>query len=91
MSDDIELPIYYDPQGKISIAPEEEEDFHPGQEEFIEEKEDCLFHIGQYQSRLAKTAYCKHCGGKEFNVGIEDYYTAIKCVKCEYEFCIHEG
>ncbi len=38
-----------------------------------------------------KTLVCKTCGGKEFNVGKGSYWTQIKCVKCGYEVCVHEG
>ena len=34
---------------------------------------------------------CKKCGALEFNVGSGDYFTAIRCVKCGWEECIHEG
>ena len=59
----------------------------------LELKEDNLFHIGQKYSvpRLAKTYYCKICGGKNFNVGDDSCWTGIKCVKCGYEVCVHEG
>lgn len=87
-----DLPDYFDPNSKIKIDPLWEElDISPGEEEFIETKQDHLFHIGQYNQGLAKTVYCKHCGGKEFNVGQEYYFTAIRCTTCEYEVCIHEG
>lgn len=34
---------------------------------------------------------CKKCGALEFNVGSGDYFTAIRCPKCGWEECIHEG
>lgn len=34
---------------------------------------------------------CEKCGGKEFNVGAGQYFAALRCVKCEYEICIHDG
>ena len=86
------LPKYFDPQNKVEKDPELEKlDIHPGEDQFIETKEDHLFHIGQYDENLAKTVFCKHCGGNEFNVGQEDYYTAIRCVNCHWEISIHEG
>lgn len=58
----------------------------------IEVKKDGLFHTGQsYDDDKAQTIYCKKCGGKDFNVGQGNYWTGIKCTKCGYEVCIHEG
>lgn len=45
-----------------------------------------------YESRKNTSELkCKLCGGSEFNVGVGSYYTAIRCVKCKYEKCIHQG
>lgn len=50
------------------------------------------FHVGQsYTKNTAKTLACSICGGTEFNVGQDDFFTAIKCVKCQWEMCIHDG
>jgi len=50
------------------------------------------FEIGQcYEETPAKTLVCKKCKSKRFIVGQGDYFTAIKCEKCGYEICIHEG
>jgi len=55
-------------------------------------KEDKLFNIGiSDEDPPAKTTYCKKCGGNEFNVGKATYWTGIKCVKCGWEICVHEG
>lgn len=60
--------------------------------DYIEEREDNLFHIGQiYDDKVAKTLVCKHCGGNQFNVGSGNHFTAIKCITCQYEICIHDG
>lgn len=54
--------------------------------------EDDTFHIGQrYTGVAAETIACKACGGRQFEVGRGEYYTAIRCPKCEWEVCIHEG
>ncbi len=77
----------YDPQGKVK-------DKYPyeSQDDFILWKNDKRFHIGQgYENKVVDTCYCKHCGGDKFNVGAGSYYTAIRCINCEYEICIHEG
>jgi predicted nucleic-acid-binding Zn-ribbon protein len=59
---------------------------------YVKEIEDNLFHIGQsYDKHCAKTLVCKKCGGKEFNVGTGNHYTAIRCINCEYEVCVHNG
>jgi hypothetical protein len=50
------------------------------------------FSIGQsYVEEPAYTIICKKCGSDKFIVGRSDYYTAIKCGKCKYELCIHQG
>ena len=50
------------------------------------------FRIGQsYEKVAATTLGCKLCGGIEFNVGWSSYYTAIKCPRCGWECCIHDG
>ncbi len=62
------------------------------QEHYLKEKEEIEFNIGQsYEETPARTLICKYCGGEEFKVGQGDYFTAIKCIKCEYEVCIHDG
>lgn len=51
-----------------------------------------LFHIGQsYEDKAATTIQCTACGSTEFNVGKGSFFTAIRCVKCEWETCIHNG
>ena len=39
----------------------------------------------------AVTQKCKNCGCKHFYVGVGSYYTAVKCVNCGAESCIHNG
>ena len=54
--------------------------------------QDETFHIGQcYEEEAATTLVCAKCEGKIFNVGQGSYFTAIRCVKCEWEQCIHDG
>lgn len=60
--------------------------------EYIKEVADGKFHIGQaYEDKVADTVVCAKCGGNSFHVGQGSYYTAIKCVTCEWELCIHDG
>ena len=50
------------------------------------------FHIGQYYNeRPAKAVACAICGSQQFNVGCDEYFTAIKCPHCGWEYCIHSG
>lgn len=61
--------------------------------ELVHHKEDNLepFHIG-INSAVARMIQCKICGGVEFNVADSPFfYTAIRCVKCKWEICFHEG
>lgn len=55
-------------------------------------EKDNLFHISSYSNQEPiETIKCTLCGGNEFNVGKDTFFTAIKCVECGYEVCIHEG
>ena len=49
--------------------------------------------IGQsYDNTIStETIVCSICGGVEFNVGSGTYFTGIRCVKCKYEICVHDG
>jgi hypothetical protein len=56
------------------------------------DRESRPFHIGQcYEESKAQPLKCNKCGGNEFHVAQGDYYTAIRCVHCEWECCIHNG
>lgn len=37
------------------------------------------------------TYICVKCGADKFIVGRVGYHTAIKCVACQWERCIHDG
>ena len=64
----------------------------PSAESVITEKENGDFVIGQrYEDKPAKTLFCKRCGTNKFVVGQNSYFTAIKCEKCDYQLCIHNG
>jgi hypothetical protein len=53
---------------------------------------DGTFHIGQcYENKAAILQECVICGCREFNVGVGDCFTAIRCKNCEWELCIHDG
>lgn len=59
---------------------------------FVSEVDEPIFHIGQcYEDTAAKVLQCLHCGGRDFNVGQGNYFTAIRCKTCEWEVCIHDG
>lgn len=62
-------------------------------EESYEEKQDGKFKIHQiYTKKPCKTLYCAKCGTNKWYVGVDDYFTAIKCAKCgDKEICVHEG
>jgi hypothetical protein len=65
----------------------------PYYEEVIKKlPDDESFQIGQsYDNRTVTTLSCAKCGGKEFTVGRGSWFTAIKCPKCQWELCIHNG
>lgn len=50
------------------------------------------FTIGQsYVKTSCETVVCSKCRGSEFIVGASSCYTAIKCKRCKWQKCIHEG
>ena len=56
------------------------------------EDTDEKFHIGQeYTTRPDTKIRCVLCHGDKFEVGRGNYHTAIRCVTCQWELCIHEG
>lgn len=64
----------------------------PNFDTVLEKVEDDEFSIGQsYEEGPALKLRCKLCHGSHFIVGVESYYTAIKCVNCKLELCIHSG
>ena len=64
----------------------------PNYEDVIVKTKVDEFEIGQgYDQVPASKIKCRKCGSGEFIVGVGDYYTAIKCPKCKWELCIHEG
>lgn len=64
----------------------------PNYHDVIQELEIDEFEIGQgYEERVAKKIRCKKCGNEKFVVGVDSYYTAIKCPTCKWELCIHSG
>jgi hypothetical protein len=82
---------YFDPNNLLKRDLQEENDYVQDTE-FVAQKEDGLFHIGQsYEEKVADTLYCIHCQGNTFNVGQGSYYTAIKCTTCGWEVYILEG
>jgi len=63
-----------------------------GDDILAKEIDDETFHIGQsYEKKAAKVLECRKCGGREFNVGQGNFFTVIRCVKCEWELCVHDG
>lgn len=65
---------------------------HGVSEDVITKNSGEKFHIGQhYDKEPASVQQCSICGSTDFNVAIGGYYTAIRCVKCRWEWCIHSG
>lgn len=50
------------------------------------------FHIGpKCDSTYASKLVCVLCGGSHFFVGSALWYTAISCIDCGWELCVHSG
>lgn len=50
------------------------------------------WHIGQcYVIEKARQVMCAKCKGNRFQVAQSDYWTGIKCERCGWELCVHEG
>lgn len=70
---------------------EEDGDFD-GDLDVIATSDETPFHVGQsYASKPVAKLTCKQCGGDQFQVGSEEYFTAIRCPTCKWETGIHEG
>lgn len=70
-----------------------EEEYNPNEIAFeLHKIEKGDFHINtSYAKEPAKTLVCSVCGADKFIVGSGDYFTAIKCINCGYEICVHRG
>lgn len=55
------------------------------------DKEAKPFRVGGICVGVAWPLKCNKCGGNEFHVAQGFRYTAIRCVKCEWECGIHSG
>jgi ribosomal protein L37E len=85
---------YWDENGHIDSCLEDQDGIplkYDLLEKTIEKKVDGKFHVGSMGQDPAKSIVCRKCGSTQFNVGQGSYFTAIKCVKCEWEICIHDG
>ena len=85
---------HYDPNHKVIPyhMPPNSDDCCIDFVRFAEERDDGLFHVGDIRCEaMAPTLYCRHCGGKDFNVGMKFYCIAIRCVKCEWETIVWEN
>lgn len=50
------------------------------------------WHLHQcYTKKPARQVECGFCGGNNFEVAQDDYWTGIRCTKCRIEMCIHDG
>lgn len=77
--------------GKLKI-PDDEDNWCIDADYFCKESDEDVFHIGELCSnQAAELVKCKICGGSNFNVGRGNYYTAIRCLECQWEVCIHDG
>ena len=75
----------YDPKGIVKSK-------YPSKDDYLGEKKEVEFTVKQsYEDTPASTLVCKHCGNDQFKVAQASYFTAVKCVNCEYEIWIHKG
>ena len=84
----IHWPYYW--PGKLTKKQQKQQGEY-GDDLYLKVHDETL-HIGQsYEDEAAKVIQCRICGGQEFNVGQGDCFTAIRCIKCQWEVSIHEG
>lgn len=58
----------------------------------IEKRQQKNFHLVKSQDEgCCETLVCKLCENDQFIIGQKEYFTALKCVNCNYEIGIHEG
>ena len=67
------------------------DDHPPDDKDPAKKGDEDIFHLGDYTEEPVKKLICTLCGGDNFKVGSGSHFTAIKCVKCEWEWCVHEG
>jgi hypothetical protein len=48
------------------------------------------FHV-TYLDESCERVFCKICNKSDFVIISQNCFTAVKCKKCLYEICIHEG
>lgn len=61
-------------------------------EYLIEDETSNDWHIAELGAKTpAKRLKCSKCGGTEFNIAHELYWTAVKCPRCGWEHTIHDG
>lgn len=63
----------------------------PDPESFYMVRESRTFHVQNRKEQVIREYVCTHCGGMEFNAGTAQYKTFLRCVKCEWETCVHSG
>ena len=89
--------VYHPDYGLFETS--EDEDTHVPNDiknllkDIFDPRRDGLFHNINGDDELDKldTIYCRICGGKNFYVGSGSYFTALKCIKCKWEVCVHDG
>ena len=59
--------------------------------EHYKKSDDEVFLLESRHDDPVKVLECKSCGGRDFHVGRGLYFTAIRCVKCNWEEAVHEG
>lgn len=62
----------------------------PDEGEYFDHIINETFHITHLEKPI-KTMVCRACGGTEFNIGSCSYTTYARCIKCQWEICIHSG
>ena len=68
-------------------------DFNHTSEDYVDDVQVGRFHVGYGRDPegLCESFRCKKCGSERFYVGSRRFFTAIKCVNCLWEACVHDG
>jgi len=88
-----EFDLFYDPIGLVKDIYDAtgDECGNPLAKLYTESATEKMRIKQSYADTFPKLFICYRCGGNQFNVASEEHFTAIRCPKCLWELCVHDG